>query len=594
MRRFLLLAALARIVSAQSEQEVRAAVNRAFPVLQRSAASFVAQRSCISCHHNILPILTFHLAAEHGVEIDRKVLDAVEEKTFHEIRKADALDDAIQAANLNDPTPDESYLLMAAYAAGIPPDLTTAVYAARLVSWQRDDHWVTSDFRPPHSSSQFTATATAVRAIQLYLPEELRAERDACLQRARRWLIATRPISTEDASFRMLGLVWASASASEIDAARHDLLAFQKATGGWPELPLYQSDAYSTGQALYALHEAGMPATSGEWRRGLKFLISTQAPDGTWRVHTRMLSPASVSPKYFTTGFPYRKDEYLSYAGSCWAVMALLAVLPELRSPRQFDATGLFDPSIRAALFGTAQQLRSLLDAGLDSNYKTAKGTTLLMMVGPNAEKVKLLLARGADPKERTASGHSALSIAAAYRGTTQSLRSLLDAGAAVDDPQGVRFRNLPLVFASMTGDLENVKLLLQRGADPAAGSQGRTPLAQAVTFGYPDIVQALIAAGAPAHMKESSGINLLHWAAIANRPEVIPALSLAGVPINEQDEFGFTPLMYAATLDFGDTELVKTLLRAGADPKIRNAEGRTAREQAKYFRHTQIEDAMR
>ena len=136
------------------------------------------------------------------------------------------------------------------------------------------------------------------------MPEELRAERDACIQRARSWLTATRPISTEDASFRLLGLVWASAPAAEIEPARHDLLAFQKAAGGWPELPSYQPDAYSTGQALYALHEAGVPLTNSEWRRGLKFLLSTQAPDGTWRVRTRMLSPASVSPKYFTTGFP--------------------------------------------------------------------------------------------------------------------------------------------------------------------------------------------------------------------------------------------------------------------------------------------------
>ena len=68
----------------------------------------------------------------------------------------------------------------------------------------------------------------------------------------------------------------------------------------------------------------------------------------------------------------------------------------------------------------------------------------------------------------------------------------------------------------------------------------------------------------------------------------------MAGASINAQDDFGFTPLMYAATIDFGSTELVKTLLRAGADPAIRNADGRNAREQARYYRHTQIEDALR
>ena len=187
---------------------------------------------------------------------------------------------------------------------------------------------MTSDFRPPHSSSAFTATATAVRAIGFYLPVELRADRDAGFLRARRWLVATRPLSTEDASFRLMGLVWAGGSASEIAAAKRDLVAFRTDAGGWPELPAYAADAYSTGEALYALHEAGVTATDPVWSAGMKFLISTQAPDGTWRVHTRMISPAPVSPEYFPSGFPYGKDEYLSYAGSSWAVMAMLSSLP--------------------------------------------------------------------------------------------------------------------------------------------------------------------------------------------------------------------------------------------------------------------------
>src|SRR5262249_49253 len=144
------------------------------------------------------------LARERGFKIDDAVLKAVEDKTFRELRDPNALDDAVQATTLNDPTPDDSYLLMAAHPAGVPPDLTTAVYARRLVKWQRDGHWVTSDFRPPHSSSLFMTTATAVRAIRFYMPEELREERDAAIGRAGQWLFENRPVSTEDASFRLL------------------------------------------------------------------------------------------------------------------------------------------------------------------------------------------------------------------------------------------------------------------------------------------------------------------------------------------------------------------------------------------------------
>ena len=366
------------------------------PPLERSAANFVAKRACVSCHHNILSILTFRLAQERGVPVDANVLAAVEEKTFRQLRGAAALDDAVTAATLNDPTPNDSFLLMAAHASGLPRDLVTGVYARRLLAWQRDGHWVTSDFRPPHSSSVFTASATAVRAIRLYLPDELRVEGDAAFERARQWLFETRPNSTEDASFRLLGLVWAGARSVEIEGARRDLVALQQPTGGWPQLPHYLPDAYSTGEALFALHEAGTALDNAArnqaaWRSGMRFLLSTQAADGSWRSHTRMLSPAQVSPAYFTTGFPYEKDEYLSYAGTCWAVMAMLSAMPESASRKESvnaPGGGVSDWA-GATLFGTAKQLAKLLDAGLDPNSKTANGTTLLMMAAPDAAKVR-------------------------------------------------------------------------------------------------------------------------------------------------------------------------------------------------------------
>src|SRR5262249_19787469 len=157
-----------------------------------------------------------------------------------------------------------------------------------------DGHWITSDFRPPHSSSIFTATATAIRAIRFYMPEERTAERDAVIERARRWLIATRGTSTEDAVFRLLGLVWAGATTDERQEATRERRERQQAGGGFPQLAGSAADAYSTGESLFALHEAGMPANDPAWQKGAAFLISSQARDGSWHVRTRMLSPASI------------------------------------------------------------------------------------------------------------------------------------------------------------------------------------------------------------------------------------------------------------------------------------------------------------
>jgi ankyrin repeat protein len=384
-----------------------------------------------------------------------------------------------------------------------------------------------------------------------------------------------------------MGLVWSGTSGSDAKSAATDLLAMQRQDGGWPQLRGYESDAYSTGESLFALREAKIAANTEAWEKGLKFLLSTQSADGTWRVRTRMQSPAEVSPPYFATGFPYGKDEFLSYAGTSWAVMALLRTLPD---PAEKTLRIAQDPEpwIRPALFGTTMELLQLLESGLPVNTQTREGTTLLMMAAPNDEKVRALIARGANVKTRSASGHDALTIASAYRGTAPSLRALLDAGAEANPPDSARVRRKPLVFAAMNGDVGNVRLLLDRGAEPYPEA-----LAESITFDHADVVAALIRAGADVGLTERSGVNLLHWATITGRTDVIPLLTKAGVPLNDTDKAGFTPLMYAATIDFGDTATLRALLSAGADRTVRNPDGRNALEQARYLHHTALETEL-
>ena len=67
-----------------------------------------------------------------------------------------------------------------------------------------------------------------------------------------------------------------------------------------------------------------------------------------------------------------------------------------------------------------------------------------------------------------------------------------------------------------------------------------------------------------------------------------------AHVPINDIDDNGFTPLMYAATIDFGDDEVLKALLNAGADKSIRNFEGRTPLTQATHYKLSHLEASQR
>src|SRR6202040_4005071 len=92
------------------------------------------------------------------------------------------------------------------------------------------------------------------------------------------------------------------------------------------------SDAYSTGEALVALRDAGgVPTSDSAWRHGIEFLLSTQAPDGSWHVESRLHPPAPVSPPYFETGYPYGHDQFISTMGSSWALMALARALGPAR-----------------------------------------------------------------------------------------------------------------------------------------------------------------------------------------------------------------------------------------------------------------------
>jgi hypothetical protein len=79
---------------------------------------------------------------------------------------------------------------------------------------------------------------------------------------------------------------------------------------------------------LYALAVGGVSASDPAYQRGLKFLLGTQAPDGSWRVTSR-------SPKiqvYFNSGFPYAGNQWISAWATGWAAMALARSIPAPRA----------------------------------------------------------------------------------------------------------------------------------------------------------------------------------------------------------------------------------------------------------------------
>jgi hypothetical protein len=59
------------------------------------------------------------------------------------------------------------------------------------------------------------------------------------------------------------------------------------------------------------------------YRKGVRFLLSTQYEDGSWLVKTRAIA---IQP-LFDVGFPHGQDSWISAAGTNWAALALAAAV---------------------------------------------------------------------------------------------------------------------------------------------------------------------------------------------------------------------------------------------------------------------------
>jgi hypothetical protein len=176
-------------------------------------------------------------------------------------------------------------------------------------------------------SSRFTTTAAAVRVLGYFGPPgsiEI-AER---IKRGKAWLRAETPVTTDYKVFRLFGLYWTDSDKTLIGQAADLLKREQNADGGWTQIRGLNSDAYATGQALVALHEAGgLGTTDPVYLRGVQYLLKNQETDGSWLVHTR----AAPANPYFESGSPRGKFQEISFAGTCWATMALAYGAPRSR-----------------------------------------------------------------------------------------------------------------------------------------------------------------------------------------------------------------------------------------------------------------------
>jgi ankyrin repeat protein len=153
--------------------------------------------------------------------------------------------------------------------------------------------------------------------------------------------------------------------------------------------------------------------------------------------------------------------------------------------------TGLFE-AIRA---NDERAVASLVGDGVDANSRNQQGATPLMQAALHASPgvMKLLLDHGADPNAHNLLGATALMLAA---GDPAKVKVLLDYRAAVNT-RANSGRTALIIASAYPGNLQGIRMLLARGADPKAVDEaGDGPLGNAAGAADLEILKALLAAG--------------------------------------------------------------------------------------------------
>lgn len=301
------------------------AVKMALSQIEKQSPTFLKRSGCNSCHNQYLPSAAMVMARERGLATSKSVAEVSLE--MREVSPERVMDlDTFGVTSLG-------YEMFRSAATGQPADEYTdsVVHFIKVMQTPAGD-WENTGNRPPLTYDRFITAALAINTLRTYAPAVQHADTEKRIARAAAWLESAQPVTTQERAFHLLGLSWAKGSSAAIERAAQGLVKTQRSDGGWSQLPTMGSDAYATGEALYALHLAAkMPTADLVYQKGVQYLRQTQAADGTWHVKTRSIP---VQP-YFESGFPYGHDQWISAAGTSWAAMALtLTIEPQKMSRR--------------------------------------------------------------------------------------------------------------------------------------------------------------------------------------------------------------------------------------------------------------------
>ncbi len=322
--------------------QVERAIERTIGYLQSECAAWLNTRKCAACHHVPMPLWALGEAERQGYAIDKKFVAETIESLLGSKDKLMTSKVFPNPADKPDPRPQGQGLNMGlpflAVAAQSMPTLTDGqrqslkLIAEEIVKKQQPDgswQFFATLRRPPINESQTTDAAWIIMALQGQISLDASEPQRVALSKASAWLDAANASSIhQDKVLKVM--LWARSSKprESIQMTIDELFGLQRADGGWSQtVPEPKSDAFATGQTLYALSLAGYTAERSAIKRGIDFLVATQAPDGSWPMKSRSTPDGSPGGSKLLTP--------ITCAASSWAALALARLAPKSVAERK-------------------------------------------------------------------------------------------------------------------------------------------------------------------------------------------------------------------------------------------------------------------
>src|SRR5262245_12075483 len=299
--------------------DVDAAIDRGLGFLVKDALAWKKEHNCASCHHAGLVICAMREAKQFGHAVDVPVLA---ELTKWVAESGDGKFGLARPASAPKAASPKAVYFALALGAEPKPDAVTKAgmkLLLKTVTGEQTDNgsWSTwpESRLPILGNSDETLTALAVLAV---LPEAAAGDDSAKAARDKgiKWLAETKTDGDPQSDALRL-VLWTRLGrpAGEWQPLVRRIKERQNQDGGWSQSKGMTSDAWATGQALYALANAGVKPDEPAFTRARAFLVKTQRDDGSWPMTSRPTKPGGEGGRSLIP---------ITGAGSAWAVLGLV------------------------------------------------------------------------------------------------------------------------------------------------------------------------------------------------------------------------------------------------------------------------------